>query len=240
MTRGPLRPLAAILLLLPACVVHYLVGTCPEGQIECDGRCADRCQTCPEGQVQCGPDCVPDDADCDLTGGDSGAGDDNTGDQGETHLDAETCGDIKCGDDPCAACDPQREQCADATCTCRPGLTRCGDTCVDLRSDPNHCGDCEMSCKGGVCQAAVCREACAGDLADCDGACVELKQDSLHCGDCATLCAADEVCLAATCHAYTPADDCDACPCPACGDGETCCPSNFLGAPVCIADSCGG
>lgn len=236
-----IRRLAALLALLPACVVHYLVGTCPEGQVECDGRCAADCPlTCPEGQEPCGPKCVPDASDCDETHDtDDTKADDTTPTTGDANTDnSDTC-DTKCGDDPCAACDPQLELCADDACACRPGLTRCGDDCVDLRTDPAHCGECGLDCKTGVCQAEVCREACAGDLSNCDGACVELKQDSLHCGDCATLCPADEVCLAATCHAYTPADDCTDCPCPAC-DGQTCCPSNYLGAPVCIADKCGG
>lgn len=233
-----IRRLALILALLPACVVHYLVGTCPEGQIECGARCAATCTTCPEGQQPCGAACVPEAADCHETSDESDDSNDESDDPTTTQGDH---GDPSTGDpDPCAACDPLLEQCSDAACTCRPGLTRCGATCVDLRTDPDHCDECDRSCNGGVCQAGTCREGCAGDLTDCAGACVEIKQDSLHCGDCATLCAPDEVCLAGTCRAYTPADDCDACPCPACGDGQACCPSSYLDAPVCVADDCGG
>lgn len=209
--------LAALLLLLPACVVHYKIGdettTCPSGQVMCGDQCSD---SCPDTETS-----------VDTNNEDS---------EQDTPTTTDTC-DGECP--PPCSCDPLLEICTDDTCACRPSLTRCGATCVDLRRDPAHCGECDNSCDGGVCQNSACREACAGDLSDCDGACVEIKQDSLHCGDCATVCAPDEVCLAGTCRSYTAADDCDACPCDAC-DGLPCCPSRWLDAPVCVPDECGG
>jgi hypothetical protein len=201
------RTLAALLLLHPACVVHYTIGDAT------DTTAATPEATCPDGQP------------CEPT---------------STSTNTSTDHDTQQTTAPPCDCDPALERCTDASCTCRPGLTLCDATCVDLRADPAHCGDCERGCDGGVCQTSACREACSGDLTDCDGACVALKTDSLHCGNCATLCAPDEVCLAGTCRPYQPADDCDACPCPACGDGQTCCPSSFLAAPVCVAGPCGG
>lgn len=247
--------LAAALLALPACVVHYTVGeggdegdatTCPEGQLPCDGSCAPACAPC-EGDACETPTTAAPTGD-ELTGasGDEQTGD-TAGDGGDT---AGTCGDglVACGDtctapesccDP--ACDPALEVCSDAACACRPGLDRCGEACVDTRSDPDHCGGCDKPCGGGVCQNGGCREGCAPDLDACDGACVETSTDSLHCGDCATLCAPDEVCLAGTCRPYAAADGCDACPCPACGDGlPTCCAAPFLDVPVCVAAPCTG
>ncbi len=205
------RSLVALLLLLPACVVHYTIG-------ETTGEAA---TTCPEGQP------------CEPTGDPDTNNNNNTTTEHTADTQQQTTA------DPCA-CDPALEVCTDASCACRPGLTRCDATCVDLRADPAHCGDCKRSCDGGVCQSSVCREACSGDLTDCDGACVAIKTDSLHCGNCATLCAPDEVCLAGTCRPYQPADDCDTCPCPGCGDGQTCCTASFLAAPVCVVGPCGG
>jgi hypothetical protein len=133
--------LAAALLALPACVVHYTVGeggdegdatTCPEGQLPCDGACAPACAPC-EGDACETPTTAAPTGD-ELTGasGDEQTGD-TVGDGGDT---AGACGDglVACGDtctapeDCCdPACDPALEVCRDAACACRPGLDRCGE-----------------------------------------------------------------------------------------------------------------
>ncbi len=244
-------PAVILIAALPACVVHYSVSTgtdsnnstgissrCPEGQVECDDGCAapDACEACPDGQIRCDEQCV------------AWATCDDPTDSGEPCSDDQVlCGE-QCTapeDCPCApGCDPALEQCVGDDCLCRPGLSRCGEVCVDLRTDPQHCGDCERTCDEVVCQDGECQEDCFADHTECEGACVLTSEDSLHCGDCATLCGSDEVCLAGICRAYSPAEGCEVCPCPAVcdeGDGaQTCCASIFLDAPVCVDGTCDG
>jgi hypothetical protein len=139
--------------------------------------------------------------------------------------------------------------------TCPGGESVCDHRCVDLATSPVHCGDCGTDCGDGACLAGTCicgaaggacpaGARCAGDTcvckpgtAPCGAACVDTGSDPQHCGDCFVACSGSEVCAEGTCQSYFAAPTCDACPCPQCGVGTTCCTYPGGGFPVCVQGS---
>jgi hypothetical protein len=58
------------------------------------------------------------------------------------------------------------ELCSGGVCApqCEDPLVACDDQCVVLSSDPEHCGSCGGRCASGICEAAVCADAIAGQV----------------------------------------------------------------------------
>src|SRR6185369_463673 len=132
------------------------------------------------------------------------------------------------------------EFCSNGNCQCRPGLTSCNGNCTDLLNDRDHCGACNSPCGNndvcvdGVCQMITCQSI---GQQTCDGACLsqfELQNNPLDCGQCGNNCGNNEVCANGNCRGYFAPPGCNACPCPQCGVGTTCC--SFPGAnfPICV------
>jgi hypothetical protein len=130
-------------------------------------------------------------------------------------------------------CDPVLEICVGQSCLCRPGLTECDGECVDLHSDGDHCGRCTTSCASGHCGDETCQTpTCPGFPDICGTRCTDTASDPLNCGRCDQACATHQLCVQGECmDAVFP--NCLVCPCPECGD-LSCCPSTFVGAPVCL------
>jgi hypothetical protein len=172
----------------------------------------------------------------------------------DTNADPGHCGTTGCG----ARCG-DRDYC-DGTgkCVCRPGLTACtfggGTTCLNTNSSPNACGACGTTCTttqicvSGKCEAAG--TACPTGTTSCVAGggpggtlrgCYDLSKDPTECGTCGNACAYNELCVAGTCRAYTPAPTCTTCPCADCGTffggpgGVTCCPKlPGQKSPICV------
>jgi hypothetical protein len=136
------------------------------------------------------------------------------------------------------------EYCDNGTCACRPGLTDCNGNCTDLMNDIDHCGACNAPCDGvcvdGVCQGNV----SCGQIGqqNCNDGCLtnaELDNSPINCGDCGEVCGADQVCANGNCRGYFAPPGCDACPCPQCGVGTSCCMFPGAGFPICVnGNSC--
>jgi hypothetical protein len=106
---------------------------------------------------------------------------------------------------------------------------------VDLSTDTNNCGQCGMQCD--TCANGQCANNCPQGTQDCNGSCLtqqQLKNDPQHCGQCGNQCDVNRVCTNGQCRGYFAPPGCNACPCPQCGVGTTCCTLPGGGYPVCV------
>ena len=203
---------------------------CPEGQVDCSGRCVDLqsdiadCGSCGNGCTVANgtPECsegLCSVASC-TTPYDDCDGSYETGCEADLNSDPQNCGGCgnACGDgQPCEA-----GSCVDQ---CSGGLTDCGGACVDLLDDPSHCGGCGQQCSAangtpGCSDGSCAIASCSAPYEDCDGiyetGCeVNTDQDPLRCGGCGIVCSvasgtpecSNGSCAIASCSA--PYDDCD-------------------------------
>jgi len=90
-------------------------------------------------------------------------------------------------------------------------------------------------CVNGTCQDTTC--GAIGENFCQDGVCrtdAELANDPAHCGANCIPCNGTSVCAAGQCRFYFPPPGCNACPCPACGAGTTCCPYPGANEVICV------
>jgi hypothetical protein len=182
--------------------------------------------TCDSGCCDQGADvCIVDGTAC-RSGGTCGGGvcvcDANTLNCGNG------CRDITANVDQCGACGTTcraDEFCVNSACECRPGLVRSGADCVNPDSNPAACGPAATACGGATprCENGACVAQCSGNLDTCGNACVNPETDPEHCGGCNNPCNRDEVCVQGNCEQFDAAVGCNACPCAACGGGDSCC-----------------
>ncbi|ACL63721.1 conserved hypothetical protein [Anaeromyxobacter dehalogenans 2CP-1] len=151
-----MRPTFLATLAAAALLACSARSSCPEGQVDCGGRCvalsADplncgACGTvcgaggaCRAGACDCGPGTVRCGETCAQLESDPA----NCGACGKTCPGAQVCGTAG-----------GAIACADA---CGAGLTACDRACVDLASDRYHCGACGVPCEPGeACDGGTCR-----------------------------------------------------------------------------------
>jgi len=196
---------------------------CPDGQVECGGRCTDvasnvnHCgacgNVCDAGRVcsrgECVQTCQPWETLC-------------SGLCVDTTSDPDHCGGCMRPCDPGHVC--SYGQCA---VSCLHPLSNCSGKCVDLDNDEQNCGGCMRPCDPGhVCSYGQCAVSCLHPLRNCSGQCVNLDTDRLNCGNCLRPCDAGEICAQGECT-------------PSCGQGLTQC------GDVCVdtdhdPEHCGG
>ncbi|APR78421.1 Hypothetical protein A7982_03768 [Minicystis rosea] len=195
-------------------------GTDPSNCGGCGIKCGPT-ETCVNGTctgtITCngGPACAPTQACCA-----SGCA--------STDTDPKNCG--KCG----IVC-PAGNNCVGGSCqatcnggpTCSPTQQCCSTGCANTGSDPNNCGGCgivcpaDTTCVNGACQG-TCNGGpmCGAGQTCCPSGCANTTSDVKNCGGCGIVCGDEQTCNNGMC---TTPMQCNGGP--ACGAGQTCCPT---------------
>lgn len=157
------------------CTASKCTSQCPDGQLECSGKCVAQnttehcgsCAACAAGQTcaagQCTLACAPPRVICD-------------GVCVDPLTDVSHCGACTSA---CSAQAGGATVCQAGACvsTCNAGLTACSGGCMDLASNAEHCGACGHACPTvtngmAACAAGECTMACIKGFTRCTDRCV--------------------------------------------------------------------